>query len=70
MSPDGLSRLLEQVSHLVDEALALLPAEACVGDGFAVDAASNWLVAVFYVAFHHETLHELLQIGESSYGIT
>ncbi len=45
--------------EVVDEPLGLLPAEAGVGNGLAVDAVSDGLCAVDQVALDHEALDEV-----------
>ena len=47
-----------QFRELEDKGAALFPAEAGVGDGFAVDAFADLLTAIFDVALDHEAFHD------------
>lgn len=51
---------LHQVRDFVNQPFRLFPAQAGVGDGFAVGAAVNLLVAVFYIAFYHKALDKVV----------
>ena len=44
--------------ELEDKGAALFPAEAGVGDGFAIDAFADLLTAIFDVALDHEAFHD------------
>ena len=44
--------------ELEDKGAALFPAEAGVGDGFAVDAFADLLATIFDVALDHEAFHD------------
>ena len=50
--------ILKAVGDFVDEVLALFPAEAGVGDGFAVFLTVGGLAAVNQIRFHHESLDQ------------
>ena len=60
-------RLFVSLNNLICEAVnkffGLFPAEAGVGDRFTVNALTDLLCTVFDVAFDHETLDQLLDIG-------
>ena len=54
---------LELICDLEDEFFGFFPAEAGVGDRLSVDVLAYFLRAVLDIAFDHETLDELLDLG-------
>ena len=57
------SHELQQFRHVVDEAFGFFPAQAGVGDGFAICAFTDLLIAVFDIAFNHQAFDQLLDVS-------
>lgn len=47
---------------VVEKLLGFLPAQAGVGDGFAIDVVVDCLGAVFDVAFNHQTFDKVVDV--------
>lgn len=47
---------------MVDQPLALRPAQAGIRDGFSVDSLPDFLAARLDIAFHHDTLYQLVNV--------
>ena len=54
--------ILHKLRHSANKLNGVIPTNAGVSDGLAVNALANLLAAFFYVAFNHEALEELLDI--------
>ena len=61
--------LLQQLSQLVDKFFALFPAKTRISDGFSVYTFSYSLAAVLDIAFYHEPLNHVSDIGIGTHGV-
>ena len=59
----------DQLRQLQDQPFGVGPADAGVGDGFAVDAAAHDLATGFQVALHHEALDQALEVRVLAAGV-
>lgn len=55
--------LLIQFCQVVDEPFGGFPAKTCVGDGFAVYSAADFLAAFFNIAFYHHAFDKIADVG-------
>ena len=54
--------ILHKLRHSANKLYSVIPTDAGVSDGLAVNTLANLLAAFFYVAFNHESLEELLNV--------
>ena len=55
--------ILFVIGNVVDESFGIFPAKAGIGNGSAVDTFAHLLAAFFDIAFNHDTLNQLVNIG-------
>ena len=51
------------ICNIVNQFFGGFPAQTGVCDGFSIDTAANLLAAFFDVAFYHDTLYKMVNIG-------
>ena len=59
----------DEVSNIENQFFGFLPADAGVGNGLAVDVLTDFLAAVFQVAFDHEALEHTLDVAVVAAGV-